>query len=237
MRRISMMALAVLAATAAGCGNGELDTRTFRLEYIRAGEARQLILPYVYTDREGAPGALEVSGPGITVRETPDNLAKIERMLEQFDVPQPLTMLHFQIIRANGAAAADPEIAEVERELRRLFRFDGYELLAETQMAANEGALIRQMVSGGGQEFLIEGGVIEVRPGRETATVTLEVRLSTDGAGEALRTQVTAPLGHAVVLGTVQTRSSGALILVVRAERAGGGAPAPADSAAASTRG
>lgn len=240
MRRVRVWVVMVMTgAGLTACGEAGLDTRTFDLNYLRTWEAERLITPYVFTDREGAPGAFQVAGSAITVRETPDNLEKIERMLAEFDRPRPTVMLHFQIIRADGAADTDPAIADVERELRRLFRFDGYELVAETRVGGIQGTGIRQAARGGGEEFLIESGVTEVRDRGESPTVTLDVRLSTAEVPQALTTQVTIPTGHAVVLGTAQTQEEGALILVVRAEiSAAGSVPsgaAPADGRTAPT--
>ncbi|HUE77805.1 MAG TPA: hypothetical protein VMM83_07685 [Longimicrobiales bacterium] len=222
MTRMTMVAMAAVATGFVACGGDDLDTRTYELSYLQDHEATRLVAPYVYTDRENAPGSFEVAGSAMTVRETMDNLEKIERMLAEFDVPQPLTMLHFQIIRADGATAPDPAIAEVERELRRLFRFEGYELLAETRVGVMEGAAIRQAARGGGEEFLINGGALAVRSRGERPTITLELELLTDGGTQRpLQTQVTIPAGHAVVVGTLETAESGALILVVRAEVVG----------------
>lgn len=227
MTRMTMVAMAALATGFVACGGDDLDTRTYELSYLQNHEAGRLIAPYVYTDREGAPGTFEIAGSAMTVRETPDNLQRIERMLAAFDVPQPLTMLHFQIIRANGAAPPDPAIAEVERELRRLFRFEGYELLAETRVGVVEGAAIRQTARGGGEDFVIEGVVGAVRSRGERPAIALRLELWTDGGtSRPLQTEVTIPAGHAVVVGTLETAESGALILVVRAEVVGAeGAP------------
>lgn len=233
MRGIGRMVGLVAAAALVACGGDELDTRTFELQYMDIGEAQQLISPYVYAQREGAPGTFAAGGSAITVRETPENLERIGIMLERLDRPRPLVTLHFQIIRADGARALDPAIAEVERELRRLFRFEGYELVAETRVGVRENATVRQLARGGGEEYLIEGGVGEVRYGEEGVALTLEVRLSTEEVGAALMTQITIPVDHTVVLGTAETESAGALILVVRAEVAGGEAPSPATPAAA----
>ena len=231
MRR---MMLAMTLVVLAGCGGADLETRTFQLRYLSTHEAVSLMEPYVFRDREGPQGTLAASASAVTVRETADNLARIERMLAEFDRPLPMVMLHFQIIRANGAAEADPAIAEVERELRRLFRFDGYTLLAETRVGAGQGATIRQIARGGGETFLIQGGIAEVRRSAGSSTITLEVRLQPTSLPMAvLETQVTVPVGHAVVLGTTETSESGALILVVRAEIAGGGSDSAAPGSAA----
>lgn len=212
-----------------GCSGGDLETRTYEVQYLPSHEVRALVEPYVFTDREGRPGTLSSLDGALTVRETEDNLDRIERVLERFDRPRPSVMLHFQIIEANGAAESDPAIAAVERELRRLFRFDGYELVAETQMGGIQGTAFRQGIAGRPRSFMIRGGVTEVRRGGEAPTITMDVGLFVGGAGDILETSVTIPAGHSVVLGTANAPGyEGALILVVRAEiteRDGGPGP------------
>lgn len=211
---------AVTLAVAACDGGPTLDTRTFEVRYLAPHQVDRLITPYVFSDRETNPGMLSSSQGAVTVRETPDNLEKIARVLEEYDRPRPTVVLHFQIIEADGAGEADPAIADVERELRRLFRFEGYRLQAETRVTAIQGTSVRQLM--GREEergFMIEGGVIEVRRGSDHATVTLDVQLNVAMAGPVLETSVTIPAGHSVVLGTANAPAyEGALILVVRAE-------------------
>lgn len=229
-RWVGLLALIAAAGLAAACDTGpELDTRTFEVQYLGNAQVESLISPYVYMDREQNPGTLSVTTGAVTVRETPDNLEKIQRVLAEYDRPKPTVMLTFQIIEADGATPSDPAIAAVERELRRLFRFEGYELVAETQVAAIQGTGIRQLVGGDGEaQFLIHSGVTEVRSGTEATTLTLDVGLDAAGAGTILETSVTIPAGHSVVLGTGQAPGfDGALILVVRAEVVGSGMDAP----------
>ncbi len=221
---LGILAAATLALTA--CQGPELETRTFQVQYLPTYQIDQLIAPYVFTDRETNPGMMSATEGAVTVRETADNLAKIERVLAEYDRPKPMVMLNFQIIEANGDTDTDPAIAAVEAELRRLFRFDGYELLAETQVAAIQGTGIRQAVGGSRPDegFQINGGVTEVRRGAESTTVTLDVQLWVTGGPPVLETSVTVPTGHSVVLGTANSRlHEGALILVVRAEVAESG--------------
>lgn len=221
VRRLVVAVLAVVAFGGAACDAGPaLDTRTFELQYLAGYEVERLIAPYVFTDREQNPGMMSAVEGAITVRETTDNLDKIARVIAEYDRPRPTVMLTFQIIEADGATGSDPAIAEVEQELRRLFRFEGYELVAETQVAAIQGTGIRQLVGDeeGPAHFMIQTGVTEVRTGGENTTLTLDVGLTTE-VGTILETSVTIPAGHSVVLGTGQTPGiEGALILVVRAE-------------------
>jgi hypothetical protein len=208
-----------------------LTTQTFNLNYLRGYEVESLLAPYVYTDRRDNPGMMSVAEDAITVRETEDNLAKIARVLEEYDRPRPSVMLHFQIIEADGTTDTDPAIADVERELRRLFRFEGYDLVAETQVGGVSETSFRQLVGAedSGQSFMVQGGVSEVRTGGATQTVTVDVSLGVPAVGTVLETSVTIPLGHSVVLGTASSPAyEGALILVVRAELMGAEAPAGA---------
>lgn len=217
LRAMGLAALTV--AILAACQGPDLDTRTFEVQYLPAYQVDQLIAPYVFTDREQNPGMMSTAEGAVTIRETVDNLEKIARVLEEYDRPAPTITLHFQIIEADGARETDPAIAEVERELRRLFRFQGYDLVAETQIVGIQGTGTRQVVrdSEQGEAFVVRTGVTEVRRG-DPITVTLDVQLSAV-FGPLLETSVTIPAGHSVVLGTAESSDyDGALILVVRAE-------------------
>jgi hypothetical protein len=132
-------AVALVLLTSCGRAGPRLDTRTFALKYLDASAAHNLVLPYVYLDRAGTPGALSVTNGALTVRETPDNLERIARMLSQFDRPRPLVRLTFRLIQADGALTSDPAIADVEATLRKLFRFRGYRLVEEGIFSATEG--------------------------------------------------------------------------------------------------
>ena len=121
-----------------------LETRTFQLEHLTSDAATVLIDPYVYRDRPRAPG--RISAPigvrAISVRETPDNLDKMARVLERFDVASeapPSYRLHFQVVTANGGESSDERVASVEKELRKIFRFEGYSLIGEGHVAVSEG--------------------------------------------------------------------------------------------------
>jgi hypothetical protein len=221
IRRLGALAAVIAVMALVACQGESLSTRTFDIQYLRGHQVESLLAPYVYTDREGSPGMMSVTDDAVTVRETADNLERIGRVLERYDRPRPSVMLHFQIIEADGAADSDPAIAEVERELRRLFRFDGYELVAETQVGGIQGTALQQVVGGWESQdgFMIRGGVTEVRAGGDPPTVTVDVGLSASRAGDILETTVTIPVGHSVVLGTASSpHYEGALILVVRAE-------------------
>lgn len=221
------------SAALAGCGSGPgLETRTFELAHLEPMEAVEMVAPYVYTDRSEAPGVVSHFPGGITVRETPDNLAKIERVLGRFDRAKPAVRLHFQIIEADGVTERDPRIADVESALRELFRFDGYRLVTEAQMGAVEGSSSMQALRQEGTEYGIRAVVQRIRAGGERGTVELHVALFSDRVGEVITTSMSVPVGQTVVLGSAQPEpGQRALILTVRPEFVEGERAAPREEA------
>src|SRR3989442_5033037 len=145
MKTRTSCAITVAALLAACSPRGpNLDTRTFALKYLRGSDAIPIVVPYVYTDRPSARGVFTVSDNAITVRETPDNLDKIARVLAQYDRPRPFIRLTFHLIEADGAAISDSAIRDVEATLRQLFRFRGYRVVGEGVVSATEKGEVTQ---------------------------------------------------------------------------------------------
>ncbi len=187
----------------------ELETRTFKLQHMEPSEAAALVGPYVYVDRPGAPGALSyfIGTPLISVRETPDNLDKIGRMLTEFDAgrSEQQFRLHFQIVDANGTATNDPRLEVVEQELRKVFRFEGYTLIGEAHVTASTG---RFEVNVNRHIDRLNASATPVRS-RQTYRISGEIlqdaKMSlniTMGQGE-IRTSFSFYAGQTVVLGSM----------------------------------
>jgi hypothetical protein len=190
----------------------DLDTRTFELKYLRPGDASAIISPYVYADRPTGKGVVSVAGTAITVRETKDNLDKIERVLAQYDRPQPTIRLTFRLIQADGVTAVDPAIADVEATLRQLFRFRGYRLVGEGVVSGIEGSEVSQLLGGGAA---LQAAIERIAGRGDSATVQLNVRLNMFPG--TFQTRLNVPLAKTAVLGNVQGGRAGtALILTVR---------------------
>lgn len=222
-----LLSMPVLLVACDGFYNPKLDVQTFNLEYRSGYEASELISPYVFGDREGAPGDMSATVDAITVRETRDNLDKIGRVLAEFDRPIPGVRLYFQLIEADSFQEEDPAIADVVDELRSLFRFDGYRLLGEAMVPVAGGTMDRQSFS---QRFLGVDNPITVEAAARvmaTGTVRLDPVQLRDTWDELLTTSVNLTPGQTIVIGGTQARTrleggspggETVLILTVRAE-------------------
>lgn len=212
----------VVAALPLACGGDRvpaLETRTFEVYHLENYVAESLVEPYVYRDREGAPGMVSVVDGKVTVRETPDNLQRIQEVLLEYDRPKPLVRLTFQVIEANGSAEVDTRIAEVEAALRDLFRFEGYRLIGEVMVHGTEGNEVFQ-------EFdlpdlgpsAIQAMIRDVRTDSAGGSVQLEMRFNS-GSRTVFGTTVRVRAGQTAVLGrtpgSVDDRN---IILAVNAE-------------------
>lgn len=217
-RLVCSLAVAVLLGACRP--DGGLETRTFELTHLEPNEAVGLLDPYVYGDREGASGAIGVGSHAITVRELPENLDRIEAVLAEFDRPPPALLLDFRLVHADGHASQDPEIAEVEAELRRLFRFQGYRLIGGTVVRGTENTYLQQnLVTHEGMPFELEVAVGGVRGKPGDRTIELRVQLGPQFEGTALEAELRVKENQTVVLGTtsVPQLGEGALILLVEA--------------------
>lgn len=215
MRRLLVLAPILLTA----CGGQKLETRTFELRHLTESAAEDIIEPYVYEDRPNAPGKVQTAGRLITVRETRDNLDRIARVLEQFDRPRENVRLQFQIIRANGAGPADSSIAAIESQLRRLFRFSGYRLVAQASTVNSGQNEFQVRTSSGNELYDIVGELQNVHVSGDSGSARLTVRLGSVSYGQILNTGLNIRLGHTAVLGGQPVGQAGALILAVRADK------------------
>ncbi len=227
MKRTMAMAMGMVMAIAVALGAGgcwgdeygDLDVRTFQLEYIDPGAAYQIIDPYVFADRGGMMSTDDQTRT-ITVRETPEMLERISQVLETYDQPAPSVKLHFRIIEADGGGEPDPALQDIADALPTdVFRFRNYRQIAEAVMMGREWTAIRQRAAGVGGEFLVRGEIGEVRVAEGGGTVQLGVELLQDDFGTIFETHVNAREGQLLVLGSAQPNPErGAIILAVQAE-------------------
>lgn len=193
-----------------------MEVRTFQVETTDEAQLASvgtLIQPYVYKERPDAPGSMAIAAGAITVRETPDNLDQIARVLAELDLsptPAPSFRLQFQLVEANGASESDPVIADVVEELRKTLRFDGYSLVGEAHIAVTPHSSFRQRLQTAGTEYHINGTLAEYEFGY-VLTVDLD-----DARRSNLQTNVGIRPNQTLVLGSVSAEDSAVLFAVVR---------------------
>ena len=233
-RALFITALLVLALPAAGRSQDprDLSVKTFQLRNLRPEDAAKLLGPYV-----NAPGGgvFEAGSIGaITVRETSTMLVVIDSILRVHDRARAVVSMRFQLIAALDTARRDPAIADIDAELRKLFKFAGYELIGEGTALTEEmtdftTTLSTQARPLGDQKFSeafrIRGWVEGVQGAGDARTVRVTIALQDDMQGkdtDLLRTGLTMPIGQSVILGSARpTMTFGtrvALILVVQPE-------------------
>lgn len=209
--------LALLAAPA--CQQApQLETRTFAVHNLKPHEVEPLIAPYVYADRATNPGTMSTTESAVTVRETADNLDKIARVLSEYDVARPDVRLRFQLVEADGFTGTDPAIADVEAQLRKLFRFKGYRLVGEAMVQATDGTSVHQSFTGADGRYSVSA---DVQWANAEALRLSDVNLWVDRA-PLLETSVNIRPGQTLVLGTTPKQGSAAtLLLTLKAEKTG----------------
>ena len=223
-----------LPALARGQDPRDLPVRTFKLQNLRAEDAAKLLGPYVNAPNGGVFEAGSINA--ITVRETHSVLALIDSLLRVHDRPRAVVTMRFQLIAALDSAHRDPAIAGIDAELRKLFRFSGYELIGEGTARTEEMTEFTmtfstkpKIVQGNEritESFSVRGWVEQVdgsgEGGMVRMTVSLQDAMRGKDAPDLLRTGLTVPTAQSVVLGsarpTISFGSRAALILVVQPE-------------------
>lgn len=209
-----------------------LVVRTYSLKSMSASDAAKLVAPYVRSPRGGV---FDVGTTrAITVRESLRVLATVDSLLAVHDRAAVVVRLTFQLIATSDSATRDPAIAPVENALRGIFRFSGYRLLAQSTSMVRENGDFQSTVSTDGRRYLIAGNLSRV-PVTADGAIRLDVSLDDVtarpadvaaaqvramlGGGRVLSTDLTAPLGQTIVLGSGAPEDGGrVLILVVRAD-------------------
>ena len=144
--------------------------------------------------------------------------------------------MRFQLIAALDSNHRDPAIAGIDAELRKLFRFSGYELIGEGTARTEERSEYTMTLSTKPkvvvnnervtEAFLIKGWVEGVEGTGDARTVRINVALQDAMRGkdatDLLRTGLTLSTGQSVILGSarpiISFGSRAALILVVQPE-------------------
>ena len=136
---------------------------------------------------------------------------------------QPNVQLTFRVVEANGFEDDDPAIRDVVSELREIFRFDGYRLLATSVINTIPFAdpFTQYLASSHGHRFMARGELANDPDQDQVHRLQVDLYEGVDGAEEyepLLGAAVNIRDGQTVVLGSARkSPESAALILVVTA--------------------
>jgi hypothetical protein len=220
-----------LAPVASAQDPRDLAIRTFKLRNMRPDDAAKLLSPYVTSPGGGVFEAGSVGA--ITVRETFTTLTLIDSLLRTHDKPRAVMSMRFKLIAALDSSMRDPAIEDIDAELRKLFRFRGYELIGEGTMLSEESTDFMTTLSTKAhrlrnsnemwqETFRIRGWMDGITGTGGDRTIRVQVTLQDAGNdSELLRTGLTLAIGQTVILGSAKptmTLGRAALILVVQPE-------------------
>ncbi len=222
MKTMRMTAVLIGLLVMAGCGGTpKLEIETFEVNHLNQHQLSQLIEPYIFYDREGTSGMYTLSGNILTVRETPDNLARIGAVLHQYDIKKPSIMLHIDVIEANGGGI-DPSIQDIADRLRELFRFTGYTRVAGGVISATEWSNVEQSmgVSGrGGYSFHLNASIGRLSRQEDEWVLYAENIHLRGNNGVTISTSALLRIGQTTLVGTsLSGPNVKAIILAVRPE-------------------
>jgi hypothetical protein len=136
---VSLVVFAVLFGmaeiTALGAGQEEptLRTEIVRLKYVKAQDLRPHL--QLFTGKSGYIQTTPERADILSVRDTPENVARILEAIREIDVKPPDIMFTVQLIMGSESdATVDKELAKdpVILELGKLLRYKGYSLLDST---------------------------------------------------------------------------------------------------------
>jgi hypothetical protein len=215
--RVLGLGLVYLAMIVACDRESKLETRTFKLTALGPESAAKLIEPYVYRDRSNSPGLLSFSNYGITVRERPENLKRIEAVLKEYDREVGVT-LRFDIVEATdagGGEAVDPEILQA---LKPVLRYPAYREVASSIVQATSVSSVSQEVGTGQRRYKINADIIDARRGIAGSPDYVRLLVGLESADQTvLKGSLMVPDGKTVVVGSAQPFGSDrAIFLVVR---------------------
>jgi len=211
------MATILVSPAAAATESGPIVTGTFTLQHRAASEAIDLIHPLL-TER----GAVELRPVDNTlvIRDVSGTVDRALMLLAEFDLPASPLRFEIRVVRAgldradDGNQAAEGLPPALVVRLRELLRYDSFELLSGTELAASESQQLEAWI---GADFQVRFRVGVVQVDRRVKLHGFQVaRRQQDGEVEVLiHTNLNLWLDKPMILGLARTESSEQALMVV----------------------
>jgi hypothetical protein len=148
MKSLPQLGLALCIA-AGSLGAQAVDTKTVELHHLKPREAVKLLSPYVKA-KDGGVFDVGDNISIITMRDTPENISRMERVLAKYDHSPQTIRLVFQLIEADtgprfASVSNDGRVSiDLDSTLRSVLKFPTYRLLAQGVASVGEFADVRQ---------------------------------------------------------------------------------------------
>jgi hypothetical protein len=128
-----------------------LEARTIELKHLRPDEATNLLKPYI-VNAYGSVTSVSPSMPIITIKDIPENIARMEKVLAKYDHSPATIRLVFQLIEADTGprlvAASNNRVAsDLDATLRSVLRFASYRVLGQGMATSGENSEIYQKLA------------------------------------------------------------------------------------------
>ena len=158
MKRLLAVALAFSLAGTLGAQSPALETKTLELKHLKPDEAVSLLRPYLVN----AAGMVTLVSPNmsiVTIKDVPENISRMERVLAKYDHSPATIRLVFQLIEADtgpklqSAANERSPSSDLDATLRSVLRFSSYRLVAQGVATSGEFASIGQQLAQAGANY------------------------------------------------------------------------------------
>lgn len=192
-----------------------LAVRTVQLSRLTVDDAMALLTPYITT--EG--GAVFRAGSGvaaITIREQPERIDSVVRILREYDHPPSTVTLSLKSLVADDRGGLAAELKPLAAILAPLAEGVGLRVASSGTLSGAEGQTTTTQLGNGPGALVVTVEIVSAQALDTTLAVRLRVSAGRPGEpGPLLRADVSVPLGRSVVLGTVTgTAASRPLVLL-----------------------
>lgn len=146
---VAWLATATTALADPRRGGDGLEVHAHTLRHRQVSEVVPLLRPHL--SQHGTVEEQPASNT-LVVRDTPTVLARVQRLIASLDRPPAALRFEIQLVRATPDGGTRPVAAgevppEVAERLRKLLRYDHYEVLANAGVAAREGQAVTYSLS------------------------------------------------------------------------------------------
>lgn len=151
-----LLAIALLAGvtsslSAQAAPQPVLEAKTIELKHLKPDEATNLLKPYIM-NTFGTVTSVSPSMPIITIKDVPENIARMEKVLAKYDHSPATVRLVFQLIEADTGprliSAANSKVSsDLDATLRSVLRFASYRLIGQGMATSGENSILYQKLA------------------------------------------------------------------------------------------